>query len=185
MSFAATTALVMVFRWWSAQPSLPKAQSRLWLESVFLSSFIAGLATAPYAAFHFNQFAHLGLIANLLSVPLMGALVIPSALLGLMMMPFGGEWISFLGAHLGLSWILYVTDTLAHTPISVTHILSTAGMTLVILTLGLLFLVLWQGRSRHFGWVGVVIASLLWISTERPDILISEHFSLVGHMTSQ
>ena len=159
MSFAATTALVMVFRWWSAQPSLPKAQSRLWLESVFLSSFIAGLATAPYAAFHFNQFAHLGLIANLLSVPLMGALVIPSALLGLMMMPFGGEWIGFLGAHLGLSWILYVADTLAHTPISVTHIPSTAGMTLAILTLGLLFLVLWQGRSRHF--------------------------SLVGHMTSQ
>ena len=185
MSFAATTALVMVFRWWSAQPSLPKAQSRLWLESVFLSSFIAGLATAPYAAFHFNQFAHLGLIANLLSIPLMGALVIPSALLGLMMMPFGGEWIGFLGAHLGLSWILYVADTLAHTPISVTHIPSTAGMTLAILTLGLLFLVLWQGRSRHFGWVGVGIASLLWVSTERPDILISEHFSLVGHMTSQ
>ena len=106
MSFAATTALVMVFRWWSAQPSpdliSPRHSPDFGLKAFFgLSSFIAGLATAPYAAFHFNQFAHLGLIANLLSVPLMGALVIPSALLGLMMMPFGGEWIGFWGCILG------------------------------------------------------------------------------------
>jgi ABC-type uncharacterized transport system permease subunit len=39
------------------------------------------LATAPIGAAHFNTVAHYGLIANLLSVPLMGLIIIPSAVL--------------------------------------------------------------------------------------------------------
>ena len=69
MSFAATTALVAVFGWLrdARVPLGPK-----WLRpvvAVVVSSAVAGAATAPVAAAHFNQFAHYGLVANLLSVP--------------------------------------------------------------------------------------------------------------------
>jgi len=46
---------------------------------VVISSAVAGAATAPYAAAHFNQISHYGLLANLLSVPVMGLVVIPAA----------------------------------------------------------------------------------------------------------
>ncbi len=74
MSFAATTALVAVFGWMRGVEFtyIPK-----WLRpvvAVFVSSAVAGVATAPIAAAHFNAIAHYGLIANLMSVPLMGVL---------------------------------------------------------------------------------------------------------------
>ena len=47
---------------------------------------MAGAATAPVAAAHFNTLSHFGLIANLLSVPLMGLVVIPGAVLALILL---------------------------------------------------------------------------------------------------
>ena len=89
MSFAATVALVAVFGW------LRGAQIALgprWLRpilTVVISSAVAGVATAPVGAAHFNQFAQYGLIANLASVPLMGLLVMPAAVLAACQLPLG------------------------------------------------------------------------------------------------
>ena len=94
MSFAATTALVAVF---GALRHRQEALGPRWLRpvtTVALSSAIAGLATAPVAAAHFNHIAHYGLLANLLSVPLMGALVMPAAVLAVCLMPFGLGWLA-------------------------------------------------------------------------------------------
>ena len=89
MSFAATTALVAVFGWLRDRPG---ALGPRWLRPVsalVISSAVAGAATAPVAAAHFNQIAHFGLIANLLSVPLMGVVVMPAALAAAALMPLG------------------------------------------------------------------------------------------------
>ena len=48
---------------------------------VTLTSIVAGMATAPIAAAHFNLVPHYGLIANVVWVPLMEAIVIPAAVL--------------------------------------------------------------------------------------------------------
>jgi competence protein ComEC len=50
---------------------------------------VAGLATAPFSAAHFNQVSHYGLQVNILSLPVMSFLVAPSAVLAMMLMPFG------------------------------------------------------------------------------------------------
>ncbi|MFC3117879.1 ComEC/Rec2 family competence protein [Jhaorihella thermophila] len=91
MSFAATTALVSVFgairdRGWTLGPR--------WLRpalAVALSSAVAGLATAPFGAAHFNTLSRYGLPANLLTVPVMGAVVMPAAVLAACLAPFGLE----------------------------------------------------------------------------------------------
>lgn len=105
MSFAATTALVAVF---GALRDLdwrvgPKWMRPVW--AVVMSSFVAGLATAPIAAAHFNQIAHYGLVANLLSVPLMGALVMPMAVLAGLLMPLGLEGLALAVMQPALEWI--------------------------------------------------------------------------------
>lgn len=109
MSFAATTALVAVF---SAVRErffdLPKHQLVRSAVSVFLSSAVAGAATAPFAMAHFNQFAQFGLLANLATVPLMGVLVVPSGVLAMLLMPFGLEWVGLVPMGVGLDWILAV-----------------------------------------------------------------------------
>ena len=58
------------------------ADEGIWVRvagGVALSSLVAGVATAPIAAAHFNRVPHYGLVANLLAVPVMGSVVMPGA----------------------------------------------------------------------------------------------------------
>lgn len=185
MSFAATTALVAVFGWLRGIEAewLPK-----WLRpvfGVFVSSAVAGLATAPVAAAHFNAIAHYGLIANLASVPLMGVLVMPAAVVAVVLAPFGLEVLGLWVMGLGLRWILWVSETVAGWDGARGYVISPGPWVLPVLVLGFLLLVLWQGRGR---WIGVPLmagAFVLWQGATRPDVLVAENGTLVGVMTAQ
>ncbi|WP_439156448.1 ComEC/Rec2 family competence protein, partial [Yoonia sp.] len=148
--------------------------------SVVLSSFIAGLATAPFAAAHFNQIAHYGLIANLLSVPLMGLLVMPAAVLAACLVPFGLAAVGLWFMDLGLRWILFVAGHVAGMDGAVGHVHAPHPAVLPVLTLGLLYFILWQGRARFAGGAGVIIAALLWQQSTRPDLLVADSGALIG-----
>lgn len=184
MSFAATTALVAVFG------ALREADIRLgkgWLNavaSVVLSSLVAGLATAPVAAAHFNTLSHYGLLANLLSVPLMGVLVIPAAVLAACLAPFGGEIVGLTLMGTGLEWILYVAHRIAELPGARGYVINPGDVVLPVLMVGALWLILWQGRGRWVGVPPVLIAIALWsLVAERPAVLVAEGGALVGVMT--
>ncbi len=186
MSFAATTALVAVFgAIRDSAHDLPRHRLLRGVASVVLSSAVAGAATAPYAMAHFNQIAQFGLIANLLSVPLMGVLVIPAAVLGIGLMPFGLEGIGLTAMGFGLEWILYVAQEMADWTGAVRPVMTPDPVVLPIISLGALFVILWQGHGRWIGLGPVVGALLLWGQAERPDILVAEGGALVGVMTDQ
>ncbi len=182
MSFAATTALVVVFRVLRGRAMGPR-----WLRpvvSVIISSDVAGLATAPFAAAHFNQISHYGLVANLLSVPLMGALVMPAAVLAACLAPFGLAWAALWLMGLGLRWILFVAQVVAGTAGAVSHVKAPDPWVLPIMTLGLLWLILWQGRARFAGVVATAVAFILRAQTPRPALLIADSGGLMGLMGS-
>jgi competence protein ComEC len=44
--------------------------------TLLLASLVAGLATTPYAAFHFHSVTPYGVLANLAAMPVVSALVI-------------------------------------------------------------------------------------------------------------
>ncbi|QUJ77848.1 ComEC/Rec2 family competence protein [Sulfitobacter albidus] len=185
MSFAATTALVAVFglirdRGWRLGPA--------WIQpavAVFISSAVAGLATAPVAAAHFNAIAQYGLIANLASVPLMGVLVMPAALLAAVLSPLGLEWIGLEIMGLGLRWILFVAGLVADLPDGRRFVPSPDPLVLPLFALGSLLLMLWVGRMRWAGGVVVAASFVLWAQTDRPDLLIDAEGKLVGLMTPE
>lgn len=185
MSFAATTALVAVFGWLrdGEVPLGPR-----WLRpvaAVVISSFVAGLATAPFAAMHFNQIAHYGLAANVLAVPVMGLVVVPSAVLALMLSPFGLEQVGLWPMGVGLRWILSVAHFFSDMDGARGTIASGGPWVLPIISIGSLWLFLWQGLSRWAGVAVVVAGCILWGQAQRPDILIADTGGLVGLMTPQ
>jgi competence protein ComEC len=59
------------------------------LVGLFAMTFIANLATAPFAAYHFQVLNPLGLIGNALALPLVSLVVMPAAVLGTLAYPFG------------------------------------------------------------------------------------------------
>ncbi|WGW03147.1 ComEC/Rec2 family competence protein [Tropicibacter oceani] len=186
MSFAATTALVAVFE----QVTRSKS-GRSWprwtapVLSLVLSSAVAGLATAPVGMAHFNQASSYGLIANLVSVPVMGLLVVPMGVLAVLLMPFGLEHLALAIMGLGLDWILFVADRIAGWSGAVRPVVAPAPHVLPILALGGLILCLWQGRGRLAGLAPMALAIALWTQSERPALLIADSGTLVGVMTDQ
>lgn len=182
MSFAATAALVAVF---NAMRDAPWRMPR-WLKpvsAVVLSSGVAGLATAPYAAAHFNAIAHYGLLANILSVPVMGTVVVPAAVLAVCLAPLGLSDLGLQLMGLGLRWILMVAETTAGLPGARSFVVSPGAWVLPCLTLGAMMVILWRGRGRLLGVLPVAAAFAIWAGQPRPDLLIADTGALVGVMT--
>jgi competence protein ComEC len=184
MSFAAVMALVAGFQ------AIRGPQARVagvwrWLLPTGLlifSSLLAGLATAPFAAAHFNRVAHYGLIANLLAVPAMGILVMPGAVIYALLAPFGLDAPAAWVIGLGSKWILWVSQTIAGWDGAVSAVITPQGAVLPLIALGGLFVLLWQGRSRWAGVVPVVAALVLWTGATRPVLLVADSGGLMGWM---
>ncbi|MEL6523231.1 MAG: ComEC/Rec2 family competence protein, partial [Pseudomonadota bacterium] len=187
MSFAATIALIAVFGSLRDFPNqvirLPKlAQGAA---ALLMSSAVAGAATAPFGAAHFNQIADYGLIANFLSVPIMGSVVMPSAVAAAVLAPLGLEQLALEPMRWGLIWILEVAQWVAGLDGSVTKVAAPMPWVLPLLSFGALFVILWQGRLRFAGVLPMMVALALWWGSERPPVLISETGGLIGIMTPE
>ncbi len=183
MSFAATTALVAVF---GALRDLKRWKPPRWARpvvAVVISSAVAGLATAPVAAAHFNRVSDYGLIANLLAVPVMGTLVMPMAVLAAVLWPLGLAPVALTLMRPGLDWILSVAHRVADLPGATTPVVAPGPWVLPVLALGALWLILWQGRARLAGLAPMAAAFVLWSQAQRPPLLISDTGGLVGVMT--
>ena len=173
MSFAATIALILGFGWWTgrmARRQWPRVAQ--FLVTLFLSSLLGGLATAPYAAAHFNRFADYGLIANLLTGPVMGALIMPAGVMAAILWPIGLAPLAFWVLEMGCRWILFVAHEVAQMEGAVTAIPAPPEAVLPILTMGLCWLAFWQGQARWVGVAPCLAALLIWGQGARPDILI-------------
>ncbi len=187
MSFAATAALVAVFgmiRDWPPDRWRPPRWLRPVL-AVVISSLVAGMATAPIGAAHFNQVAQYGLLANLLSVPLMGTVVIPAAVLAGILAPFGLAFAGLEVMQWGIVWILGVAHWVADLDGATWPVVTPPPVVLPIFALGGLWLILWQGRARLAGLAPMALAFVIWGLAERPALLIADSGGLIGVMTSE
>ena len=187
MSFAATTALVAVFSI-LRDARIPGSRLPRWSAPVFalvVCSFVAGVATAPVAAAHFNRIAEYGLLANVLSVPMMGTLVSPSAVVAALLAPLGLSLIPLRLMELGTRWILGVAEWVAGLEGAVLPVVQPAPWVLPVMALGALWLILWPGRARWAGSGAVALSLAGWAMAERPPLLIADTGSLIGVMTPQ
>lgn len=185
MSFAATTGLIAGFDLIS--PHIPRIKRR-WLQAITItvfSSMIAGLATAPFAAAHFNRLSDYGLIANLLATPLMGTVVMPAGLIGAALMPFGLEEPALVVMGLGIDWITTVATTVSEWPSAVTPVKTPTASAFMLLTAGALVLSLWRGWGRVVGAVILGFSTVLWSQSPRPQGLVSDDGKLVGIYSGQ
>ncbi|MBI1204346.1 MAG: DUF4131 domain-containing protein [Rhodopseudomonas sp.] len=181
MSFSASLALIAGFQYGlfghgDADDALAR-RAALWgvreVAGLILASVVAGLATEPYAAYHFHRVAPYGVIANLLAMPVVSTVVMPMGLLGVLTMPFGLDAIFWRLMGFGIDWMIAVVQRVAGLPGSVGHLAAFGPGPLLLSTLGLLLLCLLRSPLRWTGAV-VAIAATAWALTiPRPDVLIA------------
>jgi competence protein ComEC len=197
MSFAAVFALVVVFErlgpwfaarrqsWgegasWDAKLFAVVGNAFLWLATTIVTSFIASLATLPFALFHFDRLSVYGVFANAIAVPLTAFWIMPSAALSLLLMPLGLEGIPLQVMGWGCDVLLWVAHWVAGWPGAIAILPAMPSFALAIFGIGLLWLGMARGRWRWAGAVAIAAAmSAAWV-VPRPDILISPSGKLVA-----
>jgi competence protein ComEC len=137
-----------------------------------MTTLVATAAVAPFAVYHFHRLSHYGVVANLISLPLVGLLIMPFALLGLIAMPLGLEFWPLQIMGFGIDLLVATGKWVASWPGAVSVLPSISGTALLLLVLGGLWLCLWQTRWRALGLVIAAIGLLVSGEGTRPDVLI-------------
>lgn len=173
MSFAATAALIAGFAWLSDRREVMRwPWAARWGLALIASSVLGGVATAPFAAAHFNRFSDYGLLANILTGPVMGTVVMPAGVMAGILAPFGLAGPALWVLEQGCRWILFVAREVAALEGAVTAIRAPSAVVLPLLALGLCWALFWSGALRWLGLLPVLAALGIWWGGERPIALI-------------
>ncbi|MEI9963550.1 MAG: ComEC/Rec2 family competence protein [Caulobacteraceae bacterium] len=169
MSFAATAALVALAEAWPRPPReintpwpIRMVQGAVaWLMAGVAVSFVAGLATGPFAIQDFNRVAIYGLPANLAMEPLSSLVIMPALAGGALLetVGWGGPLLHVAGW--GVEALLQLARLVAAWPKSTWVVSSAPDVALPVAFLGVLWLCLWRGRLRWLG-VPAALAVSLW-----------------------
>lgn len=132
LSFAAVVALVGAyenFRSERLRDANLVAHAWAYGKGIVFTSFVAGASTLVFSVYHFQQTSPLGVLGNLLSLPLVGFVMMPAALVAVLAMPFGleGPFLAAMGwsidrmldlARLVAGWSTHLTASPLLTPLA-------------------------------------------------------------------
>ncbi len=197
MSFAATAALVAAYRGWtlwrqrspegiSSAAAAGTGRSRLivakllqYVAALAVTSLIAGAATAIYGVWHFQRLAPLGLFANLAAMPVVSLLVMPSAVLAVLMIPFDLDSPAFALMGQGIKLVVWIAAWFSErTPIDNIGMIPPAGVLLA--SAGLVALTVFASRLKWFGMALFAMAFATALAVTPPDILVDENGKMIA-----
>lgn len=191
MSFAAVAALVSAFEALSSRAAkrirpppatrtgLIVLRCRNYLTGLTLVPLIAGLSTGIFAAYHFYRVAPLGLLANLLAMPIVSIAVMPLALAGVVLMPFGLERIALAPMGLTLQAVVAIARWVADLgPWGAIGFVP--NLTLMSSAVGLMLVTLCRSQLKWLCLVFFAFAATGFVHRPVPDAIIAESGRQVG-----
>jgi len=181
MSFAAVTGLIALAEWERARrakkgggvsPGLLGRLRRYGL-GIALTSVVAGLATAPFAVFHFDRASQYGLLGNLLAMPVVGLVIMPAATAAMVLMPFGFDRPALIVMGKGVGLMLAIARWVAHLPGAATMMAVWPQSALLLAVFGGLWIFLWRAHWRWLGLVPIAAGLAVACLATPPDILVT------------
>ncbi len=184
MSFAAVICLIYFYevtrRFWMNQ-----YRQKGWLKkillyfiSVSMTTLIASIATAPFAIYHFGQVSYLGSLSNFVAVPLLAFIIMPFALISLISMPLGLEYIPLQVVGVGTSYILDISYWAASLPWAIIRTPAWEFNSFVMLVSSCLFIILWKGWGKLYALPFIALSLLIAQNYKYPNILVSSSHKL-------
>lgn len=196
MSFAAVVALVSFYEWWQARQAARevvrggmvrnpifaaaiKASQGL-VVGTFVTTLIAGLAVAPFGAFHFHRVSQLSLLANVLAMPVFTLVVMPMALVTLLTLPFGLETSGLSVMAWGIEQVTGVAAWVSGQPNAVRPTATMSNAAFLAMVAGGLWLCLWRERWRWLGLLPLCFGLAIATHGTSPDVLIGREGKLIA-----
>lgn len=187
MSFSAVVSLVAVAEWEQARRarhhgSGPQrfAEIRRYLRGIAITSFVGSVATAPFAAYHFDRATHYAVLGNLLAMPIMGFVTMPAAALSVIAMPFGLEAWPLKMVGWGVAVMLSVGRFVSGLPGAISTVSALPVGAVAALSLGGLWIGLWRRSWRWFGLAPIAGGLFAAMLVRGPDLLVARDASTVA-----
>ncbi len=190
MSFAAVAAMIAAHEWWLSRlrrPREPTGWGGILLRRLgvvvagsLLTTLIASTATAPFAAYHFQRINPYGLIGNALAIPFVSLLVMPAAVAGTLLMPFGLDGPVWRLMGVGSSAVLDVAAWVALIDGSVRGVRAFPVEHLLWMAAGFVVLVLVRTPLRLAGLAVALLATMAAARTSPADVLIDRQGQVVA-----
>ncbi len=146
-------ALVMTRKAGDAVPETEmlslRARSWRWLRAYLLVSGAVTVLTLPIVAYHFNQIAWLGILANLVVIPYAGFVVVPFGLgSALWLLVSGSEPLPAASVNQAVcDGLMQIDNVLAQVPGAEWHVASPAVPAIV--AFYVILILVWRWRSDH------------------------------------
>lgn len=190
MSFAAVGALIAVHEALRnrQRPRAPGDRPGFFLPflgGLSLTSLIAGSATAGFAAFHFHRIASLGMLGNLLAMPVFTLVVMPAGVLALALMPFGLDGLPLAAMSIGLDLVFLAADWIAGLPGALVPVAAAPGGLLAIYALAFAGLVLGRRLVRISAAVLAAAVMLVWSAASQPHLFVTEDGVVIAQFDGQ
>ncbi len=186
MSFGAVIALIAFYESFREDVSrLYRGSGRvrrtlLGFGKLLVTTLVATLVTAPLALFHFQQEANYSIIANALAIPLNDFWIMPSAIVGMVLMPFGLDAAPFRFMGKGIEAMLAIAGRVSHWPYAVTHAATLPGYALPFLIGGGLWVIIWKRPWRRLGFIPIACGVALACFYPHPKLFVSEDAGRIG-----
>ena len=179
MSFSAVLALISGYE--ALRPALSRLHAtggwRGWalhhLATLALTSFLAGTASAPFAAYHFGQVQIYNVLANVAAVPITAALIMPAGLIALALMPLHVEALALLPMGWGVAAVLWIGRTVSALPSAVLPVPHGPAWGLAVVALGMAWLGLWRTKVRLAGVPVILLGLAAPLFVRPPDLLLA------------
>lgn len=180
MSFAATMALVALFEMLAsarrAEATLPAPGwligalqwSARGVGGVMLISLVAGIATDPFAIYHFQRFSIYALISNLIVEPIISFIVAPAAAIAAVLAPFGAAHAPLQVMSSALDLVAAVGQTFGSRPEAVRALPQPPDLAFVLCVLGLTWTCLWRGNLRWGGIAFLAASIAVYVAAPQP-----------------
>jgi ComEC/Rec2-related protein len=189
MSYSATGALIAGFAWVKLRkrqnPEKTERKTGLfhtvwrWLIGIIATSLLAGTASGLFAAFHFNNMAPLGMLGNALALPVISVLIMPFAVIALLLMPLGLEWLPLQVMGKGIELVKWIAHFVAGLSPDLIPGLLPAPV-LLLWTAAMLSAMILTSHLRLISLVFVGAGFVSLVATDLPDIIVSEDARLVA-----
>jgi competence protein ComEC len=163
------------------QPMQPKASlamrmiQSLWLGIVGLAvtTMLATIATTPFSLYHFHTLNPFGLVGNALAVPLVSLVVMPGAVIGTVLYPFGLDAPAWQVMALAMQLVLDGSSWIAGFKGAFTAVPSFGPLAIGLISAALLWTAIWTTPLRWLGVLPAAAGFALAATPSKPDVYIA------------
>jgi competence protein ComEC len=140
---------------------------------IIATTILASLATAPFSAFHFHRLNPYGLIGNALAIPLVSLVVMPCAVIGTLLVPFGLDGLVWAVMGEGMRGVLFVAAKVASLEGAAPPVPRMPVYLFGMLICALIILVMLSSALRLLAIPILVLWAILVRAAPLPDLMIA------------